>query len=64
LHIVADILPFRRPKASHKHKGDTLCRSGHHKWLVDQAQVFDVKQGRLVTRYRCQRCGKTRTEAL
>jgi hypothetical protein len=28
---------------------------------VDKQSVFDVKQGRLVTRYRCQRCGKLRT---
>ena len=60
---MAEILPFRRPKAAEKHKGDTLCRNGHHKWLVDHAQVFDVKLGRLVTRYRCARCGKTRTKA-
>jgi hypothetical protein len=63
LDIVAEILPFRRKKASEKHRGNTLCRNGHHKWQVDQAQVFDVKQGRLVTRYRCERCGKTRTKA-
>jgi len=60
---VAEILPFRRPKAAEKHKGSTLCRHGHHKWVVDQAQVFDVKQGKLVTRYRCSRCGKTRIQA-
>jgi hypothetical protein len=60
---VAEILPFRRPKASEKHKGNTLCRHNHHKWVVDKEQVFDSKQGRLVTRYRCERCGKTRIEA-
>jgi hypothetical protein len=60
---MADILKFQRPKASEKHKGNTLCRQGHHKWVVDQAQVFDVKQGKLVTRYRCSRCGATRIES-
>ena len=60
---MAEILPFRRPKAAEKHKGNTLCRNGHHKWVVDQAQVFDVKQGRLVTRYRCSRCSKIRIQA-
>jgi hypothetical protein len=54
---MADILPFRRPKAAEKHQGKTLCRSGFHKLQVDQAQVFDVKQGRLVTVHRCARCG-------
>ncbi len=60
---MADILPFRRPSAAQKHRGNTLCRQGHHKWQVDQRQVFDVKQGRLVTRYRCSRCGATRNRA-
>lgn len=60
---MADILPFRRPKAAEKHKGNTLCRNGHHKWVVDKTQVFDVKQGKLVTRYRCSRCDKTRVQS-
>lgn len=60
---MADILTFRRPKAAEKHKGKGLCRDGHHKWVVDQTQVFDVKQGRLVTRYRCARCGRSKTKA-
>lgn len=54
---MAEILPFRRPKAAEKHRGKTLCRRGFHKWQVDKAQVFDVKQGRLVTVQRCVRCG-------
>ncbi len=58
---MADILTFKRPKASQKHKGKGLCREGFHKWVVDKASIFDVKQGRLVTRYRCQRCGKIRS---
>ncbi len=58
---MADILPFKKPKASEKHKGKTLCRSGFHKWeIVDRP--FDSKKGRLVTRYRCTRCGATRTQ--
>jgi hypothetical protein len=32
--------------------------------MIDQKQQFDVKKGRLVTLYRCQRCGITRTDAL
>ena len=60
---MARILDFKRPKASQRHKGKGLCREGFHKWVVDKQSVFDVRQGRLVTRYRCSRCGKTRTGA-
>jgi hypothetical protein len=61
---MADIIPFRKPSAKEKHRGKTLCRHGHHKWQVDKERQFDVKQGRLVTVYRCSRCGKTRIKAL
>ena len=44
-----------------KARGITMCRSGHHKWSIDQTKQFDVKQGRLVTIRTCERCGKTRT---
>ncbi|MEH6502973.1 MAG: hypothetical protein V7682_03630 [Cycloclasticus sp.] len=54
---MAEILPFKKKKLSEKHKGDTLCRNGHHSWLIDKQQVFDVKQGRLVTVSQCKRCG-------
>jgi hypothetical protein len=57
---MADILDFKRPKASQRHKGKGLCREGFHKWEIDKQSVFDVRQGRLVTRYRCARCGKTK----
>lgn len=60
---MGEILPFKKPKASERHRGKTLCRNGHHKWAVDKQQVFDVKLGRLVNRYRCTRCGKTRVHA-
>ena len=40
---MADILPFKRKKLSEKHKGNTLCRSGFHKWKIEQKQKFDVK---------------------
>jgi hypothetical protein len=61
---MADIIPFRKPSPKEKHRGKTLCRHGHHKWQVDKERQFDVKQGRLVTVYRCSRCGKTRIKAL
>ena len=60
---MGEVIPFRRPKASEKHKGDTLCRRGFHKWEIVQAQRFDVKEGRLVTVYRCPRCGAEKIEA-
>ena len=60
---MAEILPFKRPKLSEKHRGNTLCRHGHHKWELERESVFDSKQGRLVTRYKCTRCGKVRVEA-
>lgn len=60
---MGDIVKFRRKKPSEQHKGKTLCRSGFHKWEVVNDRQFDVKQGRLVTAYRCARCGATKTEA-
>lgn len=59
---MGEILPFKRPKPSEKHKGKHLCRSGFHKWQVEKTLPFDVKSGKLVTLYRCSRCGTTRNE--
>lgn len=42
-------------------RGNTLCRRGFHKWLVNQRKQFDVKEGRLVTVRECARCGVRRT---
>ena len=61
---MAEILKFKKKKASEKHKGKSLCRSGFHKWETDRQTVFDSKQGKLVTRERCKRCGVTRIKAL
>jgi len=60
---MSKVVQFRRPKASEKHRGNTLCRRGFHKWQAEPGTPFDVKSGKLVTRYRCSRCGATRTEA-
>lgn len=60
---MADILPFKKKKPSEKHKGHTLCKRDFHKWVIDKKQVFDTKQGKLVTIYKCVRCGKTKNEA-
>ena len=43
-----NVLPFKRPPAAVRHKGNTLCRNGHHKWQVWQRKQFDVKAGKLV----------------
>ena len=60
---MADVLPFKKPSLQDKHKGKTLCKHGHHKWVVDKVKQFDVKQGKLVTVYRCARCNKQRVKS-
>jgi hypothetical protein len=60
---MADILKFKRPSLKDKAKGKTLCKSGFHKWEVDTKKQFDVKQGKLITIYRCSRCGVSKTRA-
>ncbi|MCP5180776.1 MAG: hypothetical protein H6993_19045 [Pseudomonadales bacterium] len=58
---MGDVIKFVRPSLKEKAKGVTLCRSGHHKWTIDQRKQFDVKSGKLVTIRRCTRCNATRT---
>jgi len=60
---MSEVLPFRKPSLKKKHKGKTLCRHGHHKWQVDKAKQFDVREGKLVTVYRCARCGKIKVKS-
>jgi len=57
---MGDVVPFRQPASRKPRKG--LCQHGFHKWKVVKDTEFDSKQGRLVTRYRCQRCGKEKVE--
>lgn len=59
---MGDILPFKKPRPQEKHKGKTLCKNGFHKWEVVNERPFDVKRGKLLTVYRCTRCGATKTE--
>ena len=47
-------------KLREKAKGRTMCDNNHHKWVVEKAPRFDVKQGKLVTVERCSRCDATR----
>jgi hypothetical protein len=62
---MADIVPFQRaqPKPKAKARRNALCANGHHRWVVWQDKPFDSKRGKLVTVYRCERCGAERSEA-
>jgi hypothetical protein len=61
---MGDVVQFKRPKTAQLHKGNTLCRSGFHKWEVSIEKQFDVQQGKLITVYQCKRCGKTKSKAI
>jgi len=61
---MGDIIPFKKRKASEKHKGNTLCQRGFHKWKIETKPPFDVKQGKLVTRTVCLRCGIVKTKRI
>lgn len=60
---MGEVVKFKIPKPSEKHKGKTLCKSGFHKWEILKEQQFDVKQGKLVSVYVCKRCGEKKVEA-
>ena len=59
---MTNILPFKRPSPFEKHKGQTLCKSGFHKWKIEADKKFDVKEGKLVTVLECERCGASKVE--
>lgn len=60
---MGDVVPFRRAdRRRRRAEGNTLCRNGRHRWALRPESRFDVKAGKLVTVYRCERCGATRTE--
>jgi hypothetical protein len=61
---MGDVVQFKRPKPSQVQTGNTLCRSGFHKWEILNDRQFDVKQGKLVTIYQCKRCKKIKSKAL
>ena len=60
---MGEIVKFQRPSTASKATGNTLCRNGMHKWEVVKDSRFDVDKGRLLTEYRCRRCGRTKTAA-
>jgi hypothetical protein len=55
---MSNVLPFQKPV---KAKG--LCQHGFHKWKIWQDKQFDVQQGKLVTVFRCERCGEQKVKA-
>jgi len=61
---MGEVVPFKKPSLKDKHKGKTLCKHGHHKWVVVTDNKFDVKQGKLVTLFRCERCKLEKTKLL
>ncbi|WP_426416615.1 hypothetical protein [Aestuariirhabdus sp. LZHN29] len=61
---MGDVVAFRKPSLKTKAKGKTLCGNGFHKWEIEHEKQFDVKQGALVTAWRCKRCGERKVKAL
>ncbi|MBN4081919.1 MAG: hypothetical protein COC05_00120 [Gammaproteobacteria bacterium] len=61
---MSNVIPFKKPSLKKKAKEKTLCSHGFHKWKVVTKNQFDSKAGKLVTTYRCERCGKKKNEAL
>ncbi|MGD9841972.1 MAG: hypothetical protein AB7F79_00635 [Steroidobacteraceae bacterium] len=59
-----NVIQLRKTKSvrtAKRAEGKTLCGSGFHKWQIVKQSQFDVKQGKLLTTERCQRCDKQRT---
>ena len=56
---MSNVLPFRKPSAPAK----GLCQHGFHRWVIVTEKQFDVRQGRLVTVWRCERCGEQKVKA-
>ena len=63
---MSDIVRLDKFKAKQRQaraKGVTLCRNGFHRWKLVSERRFDVKHGRLLTTYRCERCGTEKHRA-
>ncbi len=59
---MGDVVGFRRPKPAAKAEGNALCSRGFHKWAIVQEKPFEVRSGKLITLYRCLRCGHQKVE--
>jgi len=57
---MGEVVQFR--KRAGKKLG--MCQHGFHDWAIVQDKKFDVRQGRLVTVFRCRRCGVEKVKAL
>jgi hypothetical protein len=55
-----DLNKFKKRRNKTRAKGKTMCKSGFHQWEFDGKKQFDVKQGKLISRQTCRRCGLTR----
>ncbi|TVZ39969.1 hypothetical protein P886_4385 [Alteromonadaceae bacterium 2753L.S.0a.02] len=60
---MGEVLDFKKKSPTQEHKGKSLCRHGFHKWIIKQDKQFDSRQGKLVTIYKCERCGKEKVQA-
>lgn len=54
-----NVVQLRKVKQQ-RANGRVLCDSGFHKWKTLKEARFDVKQGKLLTPQRCERCGVER----
>jgi len=54
-----NVVQLRKVKKQ-RAEGRVLCNAGFHKWRPLKETRFDVKQGKLVTPERCERCGSER----
>ena len=61
---MGDVVQFKKKKPTGKNNGNILCKRGFHKWAVDKEQQFDTQQGKLVTVFKCKRCGKIKNTAI
>lgn len=61
---IVSLQKYRKSKLQEKGKQSTLCGNGFHSWEVVTKNQFDVKQGKLVTSYRCKRCGASKVTAI
>ncbi|HEX4910640.1 MAG TPA: hypothetical protein VFV64_07760 [Permianibacter sp.] len=60
---MSKVVSFQKAKQARQKVISPLCREGFHKWQPVKNTGFDVKQGKLVTLLRCERCGAEKTEA-
>jgi hypothetical protein len=56
---MGDVIPFQRKTIKPR---SLLCANNHHRWVASKNTPFASKQGKLVTVYKCERCGIEKTE--